>query len=50
MKLQIDSTVIYGIENFNGNLTKNDLRKVRSTVTPTMDCPLNLFQHHLNRL
>ena len=27
MKLQIDSTVIYGIENFNGNLTKNDLRK-----------------------
>ena len=23
MKLQIDSTVIYGIENFNGNLTKN---------------------------
>ena len=27
MKLQIDSTVIYGIENFDGNLTKNDLRK-----------------------
>ena len=27
MKLQIDSTVIYGIEKFNGNLTKNDLEK-----------------------
>ncbi len=27
MKLQIDSTVIYGIDNFNGNLTKNDLKK-----------------------
>ena len=24
MKLQIDSTVIYGIDNFNGNLTKKD--------------------------
>lgn len=27
MKLQIDSTVIYGIDNFNGNLTKKDLRR-----------------------
>jgi len=27
MRLQSDPTVIYGIENFNGNLTKADLRK-----------------------
>ena len=26
MKLQIDSTVIYGIKNFNGNLTRKDLK------------------------
>jgi len=30
MKLQTDPTVIYGIENFNGNLTRHDLR----TPTP----------------
>ena len=27
MKLQIDSTVIYGIDNFDGDLTRKDLRK-----------------------
>jgi UPF0755 protein len=27
MRLDSDPTVIYGIENFNGNLTRNDLRK-----------------------
>lgn len=27
MPLQIDSTVIYGIPNFNGNITKDDLRR-----------------------
>ncbi len=37
MKLQIDSTVIYGIENFNGNLTKNDLRK---------STPFNSYTNH----
>ncbi|PIE64015.1 MAG: hypothetical protein CSA26_10235 [Desulfobacterales bacterium] len=27
MRLQSDPTVIYGIEGFNGNITKNDLRR-----------------------
>jgi UPF0755 protein len=37
MRLQIDSTVIYGIKNFNGNLTKKDLKK---------NTPFNTYTNH----
>jgi UPF0755 protein len=36
MKLDSDPTVIYGIENFDGNLTKNDLKN---------DSPYNTYKH-----
>lgn len=37
MKLQADPTVIYGIENFNGNLTKDDLKEPTPYNTYVID-------------